>query len=92
MAGLDITFEHLSYDWNHPSRLGEILDAFPESALAAGSSEGGLFEYGSDEAILANLEMARDRSPAGFTLTGSASKRHGGDHGPVRALGRLHGR
>lgn len=56
LAGLDIAFEHLHYDWGQSSGLAPALDAATaDGALLAVSSEGGLFEYGSDRDILANL-------------------------------------
>ena len=56
LAGLDIRFNHYSYDWNQPASLSQQLGAIagPDSIVAA-SSEGGLFEYGSDAAIVENL-------------------------------------
>ena len=56
LAGLDVTFRHDHYDWNAPAPLTARLSELARSgALAAASSEGGLFEYGSDEAIVGNL-------------------------------------
>lgn len=60
LAGLDVTFRHRHYDWNAPGSLDALLRELGESgAIVAASSEGGLFEYGSDEAIVANLEALR---------------------------------
>ncbi|MCU0290884.1 MAG: hypothetical protein MUF10_02700 [Thermoanaerobaculaceae bacterium] len=72
LHGLDATFERARYDWNDVANLGGSLDhlAAPDVVLV-GSSEGGLFEYGSDEAILANLEVLRDRTPDDFVMVGS---------------------
>lgn len=56
LVGLDVTFGHESYDWNAPALLGALLRQFGAAgAIVAASSEGGLLEYGSDEAIVANL-------------------------------------
>ncbi|SDC96834.1 hypothetical protein SAMN05421548_112147 [Paraburkholderia lycopersici] len=56
LDGLDVTFAHYVYNWNEPWRLAGILrNATMSGAIVAASSEGGLFEYGTDEAILANL-------------------------------------
>jgi len=71
LHGLNITFEHLHYDWGHPARLGEILESQGGICTAVGSSEGGLFEYGNDHDILANLEMLRRRTPSNFTFSAS---------------------
>jgi len=56
LAGLDVTFEHTPYDWRDVGPLkAAVAAATSEGALMAVSSEGGLFEYGSDQDILANL-------------------------------------
>lgn len=61
LAGLDVTFTHQSFDWNAPAPLAGILGrAAAQGAIIAASSEGGLFEYGSDQAIVANLKTLHD--------------------------------
>lgn len=56
LAGLDITFQHADYDWTRAADLAALLQAAHSAeALLAFSSEGGLFEYGSDDAIVSNL-------------------------------------
>jgi hypothetical protein len=56
LAGLDIEFDHRSYDWNDTAPLASLLSELNAGgATIAASSEGGLFEYGSDDAIVANL-------------------------------------
>ncbi len=60
LAGLDIAFDHRSYDWNEPASLEALLrELNAADAIVAASSEGGLFEYGSDTAIVANLAALR---------------------------------
>jgi hypothetical protein len=60
LAGLDIAFDRRSYDWNEPALLEALLrELGADGAIIAASSEGGLFEYGSDEAIVANLKALR---------------------------------
>lgn len=61
LAGLDIAFTHQSFDWNAPAPLADILGrAAAQGAIIAASSEGGLFEYGSDDAIVANFKALHD--------------------------------
>jgi hypothetical protein len=61
LAGLDIAFVHRSYDWNDTALLTQHLAGLAKAgAIAAASSEGGLFEYGDDEAIVANLTALRE--------------------------------
>ena len=49
---------HHPYDWNDTAAL-ESLIAQQSGAIIAASSEGALFEYGSDAAIVANLKALR---------------------------------
>jgi hypothetical protein len=71
LHGLTLASERIPYDWNQPERLREALGDLTGIEGAAGSSEGGLFEYGTDQAIAANLEILREITPKGFTMTGS---------------------
>lgn len=60
LAGLDIAFDHRHYDWNDTATLDALLrEANASGAIVAASSEGGLFEYGSDDAIVTNLAALR---------------------------------
>jgi hypothetical protein len=60
LHGLDIAMNHQNYDWDSPTILERLVcESRREGAVIAASSEGGLFEYGSDEAILANLKALR---------------------------------
>jgi len=58
LHGLDITFKHRPYDWNDTAALRSLLEE-THGAVVAASSEGGLFEYGSDDAIVTNLATLR---------------------------------
>jgi hypothetical protein len=61
LAKLDIAMQHHDYDWNQPAVLADLVGMLASAgAVIAASSEGALFEYGSDEAIVANLK-ARGR-------------------------------
>jgi hypothetical protein len=56
LHGLDVAFQHHAYDWNDTAPLGRLLaDLTARGAIMAASSEGGLFEYGADDAVVANL-------------------------------------
>jgi hypothetical protein len=61
LAGVDAALELHGYDWNEPAHLARLLEkiAAMTGAIAA-SSEGGLFEYGTDDAITANLRVLHD--------------------------------
>jgi len=72
LHGVDARFEHVPYDWSTPSAgLGPTLAALDRTGVAACSSEGGLFEYGRDEDVLANLRVLRECGPADLTVVGS---------------------
>ena len=58
LQGLDIQFRHVAYDWNDADQLAGLLHKQSSAdAVTVCSSEGGLFEYGSDSAIVSNLEV-----------------------------------
>ncbi len=72
LAGVDASFNHIRYDWTDPAPLRKVLDDLKDNdAVIAGSSEGGLFEYGSDDDITANLTTIREGAPADFIMVGS---------------------
>jgi hypothetical protein len=67
-------FRHIPYDWSKADDLQPLLrDLRSSNALAICSSEGGLFEYGSDEEILSNLRALRD-SESVFAVVGSVTR------------------
>ena len=75
LAGLDVAFEHVAYDWKQTSGLLPVLEAAKTAgALLAVSSEGGLFEYGSDEDVLANLRALAETGDAGVYVVGSVTR------------------
>ena len=77
LQGLDVTFSLIPYDWRHPQHLADTLASFDlANAIWAASSEGGLFEYGSDDDIVANLRVLRACAPGG-TVTGSVTRLDG---------------
>jgi hypothetical protein len=87
LEGLDAAMIRVAYDWNDASTLGAVArDAADAGAITAASSEGGLFEYGDDAAIAANLE-ALAGGPAGISVVGTLSR----DDGPARILNEASG-
>lgn len=70
---VDATLEHVPYDWNEPAELARRLEAWrADDPVMAGSSEGGLLDYGSDEAVLESLRVLRAGVPPRFVLACSA--------------------
>jgi hypothetical protein len=56
LSGIDATVVHTPYDWSRPAELGSLLEAVHSNSIVpVCSSEGGLFEYGSDEEVVSNL-------------------------------------
>jgi hypothetical protein len=79
LHGLAIQFAHHAYDWNDPVPLAHLLAGLAaRGAIIAVSSEGGLFEYGTDDAVVANLAaLARAGVPivAGSVTSASDVRR-----------------
>jgi hypothetical protein len=73
LAGGTAVLEHRRYDWHRPETLRELLAEPAGGAVALGSSEGGLFHYGDDAVIRANLAALREFSGPGFSFTGTMS-------------------
>jgi hypothetical protein len=68
--GLDISFRYIKYDWNNPEILERVLKERMEWIISC-SSEGGLFEYCSDEVIEKNLNTLFNNSTSELIITGS---------------------
>ncbi len=71
LTGIDAQLEYVPYDWADPGQLRtflEVIDAL--QAVVAVSSEGGLFEYASDDQIVANLAALAAGTPADSIAVG----------------------
>lgn len=68
--GLDITLNIIPYDWSQSETLLQ-LSLERSGWIQLYSSEGGLFEYGSDSDIMDNLNHFYTHSPADARVTGS---------------------
>lgn len=78
LNGVDVSFAHQDYDWDQPAALMRLMqDLTATGALIIASSEGGLFEYGSDQAIVDNLRILHEgaRFVAGSVTNGDAIRR-----------------
>jgi hypothetical protein len=64
--GLDVTFKHVPYDWSDTAKLADLL-LERRDWLIVYTSEGGLFEYGTDEDIARNL-IALDNSSVNLVV------------------------
>jgi hypothetical protein len=60
LHGRDVAWRHVPYDWNTSAPLAALVrERGAAGAIVAASSEGALFEYGDDDAIVANLAALR---------------------------------
>jgi hypothetical protein len=74
LAGLELQLTSFAYDWREPSGMALALQAAQsQGAFCIGSSEGGLFEYGSDQDILGNLRALAGVAD-GFCMVGSVTR------------------
>ncbi len=75
LHGLEVWFDHVDYDWSIPSTLQKLVGTFDVGrALVVASSEGALFEYGSDSEITHNLQMLHSITPAATIVAGSVTR------------------
>jgi hypothetical protein len=82
LCGLNIGFRHFGYEWSDSRRLRELLGELGARDAACGiSSEGALFEYGSDEEIVSNLQALHTGTAGDSIVVGSVTR----DGKPVRA-------
>jgi len=82
LNGIDISFRHYKYDWSNIEELQaklRLLNA--EDAACSISSEGGLFEYGSDAEIRSNLKALHSGTASDAQISGSVTR----DGGPMHA-------
>jgi hypothetical protein len=74
LAGMNLAFRHELYDWSDANRLASLLKDTPAATSCAVSSEGGLFEYASDDDVVANLRALHECTPTETTVVGSATR------------------
>jgi hypothetical protein len=70
---LDISFRYIKYNWNDPSGMESLLTERKEWITLC-SSEGGLFEYGTNEDIVSNLNLLYDKTGDEMKIAGSLIK------------------
>lgn len=86
LHGLNIELDPISYDWSEPKRLAVLLQKLGvKGAACAISSEGGLFEYGSDDEIVENLNALHAGTAGDTFVVGSVTR----ECQAVRANGRI---
>ena len=91
LEGLDILFAHIPYDWSDAEKLEQVAVSFGPDALLVASSEGALFEYGNDQAVIANLKALRAgdvRWISGSVTSGDPERKRMIASGPFRLFPR----
>jgi hypothetical protein len=71
LDALAATLRHVPYDWSDPADLRAVIELIGPKAAVAVSSEGALFDYGTDEQIVANLSSLAQGAPADCVIAGS---------------------
>lgn len=75
LAGVEVRFRHVHYRWSDATDLVPLLEEVRSAgALVLVSSEGGLFEYGTDEEIVANLRTLRPELAPDGAFVGSVTR------------------
>jgi hypothetical protein len=77
LEGLSISIKKTYYDWNAAGALASFLCSLDPKAPTALSSEGGLFEYGSDQIVSENLRALNSGLPEGAFIVGSVTRADG---------------
>lgn len=89
LQGVDVSLEYVPYDWSQPDRLAEYLkDLELKNSVIAASSEGGLFDYGSNAEIIANLKVLHEMTPESVVLFGTLTPAEGKALGLVSETGK----
>jgi hypothetical protein len=74
LARLDIDMQYHDYDWDRSAPLESLVKKLTSAgAIIAASSEGALFEYGSDGAIVANLKALHADGSGARLVAGSVT-------------------
>jgi hypothetical protein len=75
LHGLDVTFSYVKYNWGDAEGLRSVLAGLESGKkVVTLSTEGALFEYGSDEDILSNLAVFRDCTAHDSFIVGSVTR------------------
>jgi len=92
LAGLTIDLRHQTYDWNDAEPLRALIKRLgSERSIIVASSEGALFEYGSDAAVVGNLAALHDggssvRFAVGSVTRADTATRRMLEHSPFKLI------
>jgi len=72
---LDLRFDPLKYDWSDPTGMRVLVNSYDgQGVIVAASSEGALFEYGSDDEIVANLRTLHEVTSGATLVVGTVTR------------------
>ena len=75
LRGLSVNFQYIKSDWSQTASLQKsLLDLHATETVCAVSSEGGLFEYGSDLEIVSNLQTIHHGTAPSTVVVGSVTR------------------
>ncbi|HTJ58129.1 MAG TPA: hypothetical protein VL418_11250 [Devosiaceae bacterium] len=75
LMGLEVNLGHIAWNWRDLHGLPHFLDdGEVGEGIVAASSEGGLFEYGSDAEIIGRLEVLRDGTGVDAAVAASVTR------------------
>lgn len=75
LNGLPVELQHVRYNWSDTTAMTALLQTFKDAAaVVAASTEGALFEYGSDEEVSANLRALQADTPPAAIVVGSVTR------------------
>jgi hypothetical protein len=75
LSGLDIDFHLTAFNWSNPADLRRVAGSLDDgSCVMAVSSEGALFEYGSDADVAGNLRALHAVTPEDTPVVGSVTR------------------
>ena len=78
LCGLKVEYQFTAYNWGDAKTLRDLLAGLGTGeGVFAVSAEGGLFDYGSDEEIVANLATLRAGTPADTVVVGTIGRPDG---------------
>jgi hypothetical protein len=74
LRGVAVEFHAVPYDWKDVSVLKDLIQSMERDAVVGVSSEGGLFEYGTEAEIRSNLAVLHKDTPEDCVIIGSVLK------------------
>jgi len=75
LSGVDARLLHTVYNWDNPAPLQQLVkDLVAGGTVVAASSEGALFEYASDDSVVANLKALYNEGNGASLVVGSVTR------------------